>query len=246
MASFRFFNNLKQKAHLDTFIRPFSSLPEKERRKRKREFILIPVIIAFVSILTCAETNIIHFGADFPISNTTLMFILINLNLLLLLLLIFLVLRNLVKLLYDRKRKVLGARLRTRLVVAFIALTLMPTIVLFIFSINFITTSIEFWFNVPVEQALENSLLVGRQIYNHVEENNRYFVERIAYRIARKKLLDPKKAEVLDKYTQVVQREFNIPAIELYSANSKRLTYALSQALEMIPLKVVSADNLQK
>src|SRR4030042_5361634 len=246
MASFRFFNNLKQKAHLDTFIRPFSSLPEKERRKRKREFILIPVIIAFVSILTYAETNIIHFGADFPISNTTLMFILINLNLLLLLLLIFLVLRNLVKLLYDRKKKVIGAKLRTRLVLAFIMLTLMPTIVLFIFSINFITTSIAFWFNVPVEQALETSLEVGRQLYKHIEENNTYFLKRISYQIKAKKLLEHQKGEALSNYVQIVQREFNLHAAEIYSSNSKRLTFSLSEKFGDTYLKTVSADNLQK
>lgn len=231
---------------LKPFSKPFAGLPEKERRKRKREIALIIVIPAIVALLTYAETKIIQFGSAFPISNTTLMFILININLLLLLLLIFLVLRNLVKLLYDRKRKVIGAKLRTRLVLAFIMLSLMPTIVLFIFSINFITTSIEFWFNVPVEQALENSLHVGRQIYDHVEENNRYFLERIAYQITTKNFLDPKKADALANYALVVQREFNIPAVEIYSARSKRLTYALSQDLEAMPLKVVSADNLQK
>ncbi|MCK5508565.1 MAG: PAS domain-containing sensor histidine kinase, partial [Desulfobacterales bacterium] len=154
-------------------------IPEDERKRRKREIILIVVIIAVVAVLTFAENRIIHFGADIPISNTILMFILININLLLLILLIFLVFRNLVKLLYDRKRKVMGAKLRTRLVVAFIALTLMPTIVLFFFSINFITASIEFWFDVPVEQALENSLLVGRSVYKQAEENNQFFMEKI-------------------------------------------------------------------
>jgi len=88
---------------------------------------------------------------------------------------------------------VMGAKLRTRLVAAFIALTLLPTIVLFFFSISFITTSISFWFNVPVEQALENSLLVGRRLYNHEEENNRFYLERIAYQINTKKLLICKK-----------------------------------------------------
>ena len=135
-----------------------SPISSAERRRRKREFFIIISVIVIVAILTFAENRVIHFGAGFPISNTILMFILININLLLLILLIFLVLRNVVKLLYDRKRKVMGAKLRTKLVVAFIALTLLPTIVLFFFSINFITTSIEFWFNVPVEQALENFL----------------------------------------------------------------------------------------
>ena len=138
-----------------------ATISAEDMHRRKREFILIVIIIMVVALLTFVESRIIRFGADIPFSNTILMFILININLLLLILLIFLVFRNLVKLLYDRKRKVMGAQLRTRLVIAFIALTLLPTIVLFFFSINFITTSIEFWFNVPVEQALENSLQVG-------------------------------------------------------------------------------------
>ena len=130
---------------------PVSYISKEERDRRKREIIIICVIIAVVAILTFAESRIIHFGAGIPVSNTILMFILININLLLLILLIFLVFRNLVKLLYDRKRKVMGAKLRTKLVVAFITLSLLPTIILFFFSINFITTSIEFWFNVAVE-----------------------------------------------------------------------------------------------
>src|SRR5210317_1388312 len=88
-----------------------------ERGQRKREFFIIIAVIAIVAILTFVENRVIHFGSDLPISNTILMFILININLLLLILLIFLVLKNVVKLLYDRKRKVMGAKLRTRLVI---------------------------------------------------------------------------------------------------------------------------------
>jgi len=219
---------------------------EEERSRRKREGIIIVVIIVLVALLTFAENRIIYLGTDIPVSNTILMFILININLLLLILLIFLVFRNLVKLLYSRKRKVMGAKLRTRLVAAFVALTLVPTIVLFFFSINFITTSIEFWFNVPVEQALENSLLVGRSVYLHAEDSNQFFLQRIAYQIKSKQLLDPDKQKALSNYIQIVQREFNLDAVEIYAANANRLTVALAQRLEDQPFKIVSADNLQK
>jgi len=221
-------------------------ISHEERRRRKREIVIIIAIIVIVAVLTFAENRVIHFGADFPISNTILMFILININLLLLILLIFLVLRNLVKLLYDRKRKVMGAKLRTKLVVAFIALTLLPTIVLFFFSINFITTSIEFWFNVPVEQALENSLKVGRNMYTFAEENNRFFLERIAYQIKTKKLYEEKNRKALSKYIQVVQRAFNLDGVEVYSLNSKRMTFALTPNLEGKPFKTVSAADFQQ
>ncbi len=228
------------------FKRIKSFISEEERKRRKRELIMIVVIIVVVAVLTFAENRIIHFGSSLPISNTILMFILININLLLLILLIFLVIRNLVKLLYEKKRKVMGAKLRSRLVVAFIVLTLLPSIVLFSFSVNFITNSIEFWFNVPVEQALENSLLVGRHLYNYVEENNQFFLKRISYQIKTKKLLESKKRKALSHYIQVVQRAFNIHAVEVYNINSNRLTFALAPELENKPFGVVSADNLQK
>ncbi len=215
-------------------------------RRRKRERVLMVIIPLVVAALTYAENRVIHFGADFPISNTILMFILININLLLLILLLFLVFRNLVKLLYDRRRRLMGARLRTRLVMAFVALSLLPTIVLFFFSINFITNSIEFWFNVPVEQALENSLVVGRRLYRYVDENNRFYLERIAYQIKTREFYKEEKQKALSRYIQVVQRAFNLQGVEIYGANFQRMIYATSPPLENRPLKALSAENFQK
>ena len=220
-------------------------LPTDEKKRRKREIIIIFAVLILVSLMTYAENRVIHFGAGFPISNTILMFILININLLLLLLLIFLVFRNLVKLLYDRRRKVMGSKLRTKLAVAFIALTLLPTTILFFFSINFITTSIEFWFNVPVEQALENSLRVGRSVYDQAEENHRFFIERISYQVKSKKLLDSRKKEALSRYIQVVQRAFNIDSIEIYATNAERLTVSTMPELDESKMNFVSANRLQ-
>ena len=228
------------------FKRNRRPVKDADSRRRRREVILIIIIILVVALLTFVETRTIRFGDDIPVSNAILMFILININLLLLILLIFLVFRNLVKLLYDRRRKVMGAKLRTRLVVAFIVLTIVPTVVLFFFSINFITTSIEFWFNVPVEQALENSLRVGSRVYDRVENNNQFFLERIAYQIKTKNLLDPKKEKALSQYVKVVQREFNLGGVEIYDANTQRLSVSLAPELGNEDVGLVSAENLQK
>jgi len=228
------------------FKRNRRQVKDADSKRRRREGILIIFIIVVVALLTFIETRTIRFGTDIPVSNAILMFILININLLLLILLIFLVFRNLVKLLYDRRRKVMGAKLRTRLVVAFIVLTIVPTVVLFFFSINFITTSIEFWFNVPVEQALENSLRVGGRVYERVEDNNQFFLERISYQIKTKNLLNPKKENALSQYVEVVQREFNLDGVEVYSANTQRLSFSLSPELGNDDVGLVSAENLQK
>ena len=59
-------------------------IPEDEIKRRKRELLIIIGILIFFPLLTFIEPRVIHFGADFPISNTVLMFTLININLLLL------------------------------------------------------------------------------------------------------------------------------------------------------------------
>lgn len=217
-----------------------------DRKRRKREVIIIAVIIVLVTIMTYAQNKLIHFGSNFPISDTILMFTMMNINLLLLILLIFLVFRNLVKLLYDRKRKVMGSRLRTRLVIAFISLSLIPASVLFFFSIAFITSSIDFWFNVPVEQALENSLHVGRQIYGLTENSNAFYLEKIAHQITFRKLMDPLKHKELVQYLDNTKRLFNIDGIELYDSHARRLTQSLDQELSKKNLQPIPPEQFYR
>lgn len=221
-------------------------LNDLEKKRRKKEFVLIAVILIAVAVITYIISQTTDFGADFPISNTILMFILININMMLLLFLLILVFRNLVKLYYDRKHGVMGSKLRTKLLVGFITLSLLPTTVLFYFSIQFISTSLDFWFNAPVEQALENSLSIGQQLYTYMEENNRFFLERVSYQIDKKNFLLPENDKAFKNYIVVSQRAFNLNAIEVYDFNANRLTYSASEEIELAITHSISATDLQK
>lgn len=221
------------------------SSSEFEKMRRKREFALIGVIIIVVALISFAITKTTNFGADFPISNTILMFILININMMLLLFLILLVFRNIVKLYYERRQGAVGAKLRTKLLLAFITMSLLPTVVLFYFSIQFISTSIDFWFNAPVEQALEHSISIGRQLYMNVEDNNRFFLERVAYQVKRKDYLKPDNENAFKHYINVSQRAFNLDAIEVYDINSNRVAWSTDDDLKRAFSDPVSANKLQ-
>ncbi len=220
--------------------------PDGEKRRRKKEGFLIVIILAVVGIITFAETKISGFGAYMPVSNAVLMFILINTNLLLLLILILLVFRNLIKLYYERKNKIVGTKLKTRLIAAFVTLSLLPTIVLFFFSIHFISTSIAFWFNAPVEQALNNSLSVGRKLYGYIEDKNLFFAKRAAFQINSRKLLLKKNSHKLVRYVQVVQRAFDLQAVEIYTPDAKRFTLSLAPELNNRSFGVLTSDDLMK
>ena len=146
-------------------------LDEKEYRRRRRERTAIFVILLVMAVVTYVEVHSLRMGMGLPFYNSVLFFALININTTLLLLLIFLVIRNLVKLVFERRRKILGSRLRTRLVVAFTSLSLMPTILLFFLSIQFISSSVEHWFNLNVERSLQNSLDLGTEFYQRMKDD---------------------------------------------------------------------------
>ena len=218
--------------------------PANELRRRRREIILIPCILAIVGLLTFLETQLIQFGADIPISNTILMFILLNINLLLLILLIFLVFRNLVKLLYDRRRRAIGANLRTRLVVTFVALTLLPTTVLFVFSINFISASLEFWFNAPVEKALQGSFDIGQRSYERLESDSRALIRRIAAQFAADQMMLQDDPQFLQDYLQNLQAQHDLAALEIYTPGFKRTALVQSPILKERPLRLIDFNQL--
>ena len=87
---------------------------------------------------------------------------------------------------------------------------------------------------------------MGRSLYWHAEETSSFFMERISYQIETKKLLDHKNRKALFRYIQIVQREFNFNAVEIYAANADRLTFALAPELEDKPFTVISSDDLKK
>lgn len=61
---------------------------------------------------------------------------------------------------YRRKR--FGSRLMTRLVLMFTLMGILPGMVIYLVSVQFVSRSIESWFNVKVETALEAGLTLGR------------------------------------------------------------------------------------
>ncbi len=133
-----------------------------ERRKRRREILLALVGIGLIIILTWIELRLLGL-------NSYLFFALFNVNLILLILVLFLVLRNLVKLLLDRRRRVLGSGLRARLVLVFTTLSLVPTLIMFVLSLWLVQTSVDYWFQSQIETTMNQALTVGQDFYASAE-----------------------------------------------------------------------------
>ena len=65
--------------------------------------------------------------------------------------------------LYRKIRaRVVGSRFTLRLLATFVLMAIIPGLIVYLVSVNFLTRSIESWFNVKVEAALEGGLNLGR------------------------------------------------------------------------------------
>ena len=62
-----------------------------------------------------------------------------------------LIIGNLVRLLRDYRRRVPGARLKARMVFAFVGLAIAPVALVYLFAVQFLNTGIDTWFDVRVE-----------------------------------------------------------------------------------------------
>ncbi len=136
-------------------------------QKRRRIWFTIIFCLCLIPLLVFVEKRLYQVGTlEFPVSGNVLVFVLINFNVLLLLLIIFLVLRNLAQLIFERKSKIAGSGLRTKLVVSFVSLSFIPTGLLFFVALQFVSTSMDYWFNINVEESLEDSLDIARSVYD--------------------------------------------------------------------------------
>ncbi|MGB1108890.1 MAG: HAMP domain-containing protein, partial [Gammaproteobacteria bacterium] len=69
---------------------------------------------------------------------------------------------NVVQLWSQYRTKALGTRLTARLISAFIILAVLPVVIVYMFSIQFLHRGIDSWFDVRIEEALESSLELSR------------------------------------------------------------------------------------
>ena len=127
-----------------------------EQNRRKRNLLVIAGFLVLIGGLSAFDMGVI--APELPVASNIVIFALFNLNLIVFLLLLVLLFRNLVKLGFERRQKVIGARFKAKLVLAFLSLAVAPAILIFLIASNFINKSIEGWFKPQVERPLDHRL----------------------------------------------------------------------------------------
>jgi two-component system, NtrC family, nitrogen regulation sensor histidine kinase NtrY len=187
--------------------------------QRRREGVIILCTAFAVLVFAFFETRLPQFANNRSLSSNVIFFLLINLNIILLVLLVFLVARNLLKLVFERRRRMLGSRLRTRLVLAFVAISIFPAVLIFLVAFGFMTSSIQNWFNAQVETSLDGALEIAQAYYMRGAETALVQARELAERVQARGLMVDDDANALRRLVEEKRREYNAGAIEVFAAD---------------------------
>ncbi len=182
----------------------------------RRNLLWAVAIAVLIAALTGVEFWLQGAPASVPLATNLLIFGLVNINIILLMALAILIFRNLTKLFFERRRRVVGARLRTRLAVAFVGLASLPAILLFLVSFKLITTSIQGWFDVRVEDALRLAADLAADAPRSTERTVLGQAQRLAEEIVRLDLAGPGRREIRARHLRERVQELGLAAVAYY------------------------------
>jgi two-component system, NtrC family, nitrogen regulation sensor histidine kinase NtrY len=210
--------------------------------RRKRKLLVLTGFLLLVGLATAINFEMLT--PDLPVASNILLFALFNLNLAVFLLLLVLLCRNLVKLWFERRQNVIGARFKTKLVLAFLSLALAPAILIFVTASNFLNRAIEGWFKPQVERPLDQALAVAQTYYQNLQSTALRHAHHLARVIDRDGLLAEARREALVSYLIEQQEQLGLSALSVLSATGQELAHLRAPELRDLPTAQVGEGQL--
>jgi two-component system, NtrC family, nitrogen regulation sensor histidine kinase NtrY len=199
-----------------------------ELKRRRRELIAVGVAAATLVAFVFAQTELPPLSRHTSLASNLVVISLFNLSFLLLGLLLFLVGRNLVKVIFERRKGLIGSKFQVRLVAGFIAVALVPSAFLLYASGVFLNADIDSWFNPEYQRVLDDSLEIAKTYYLNSANNASHFARVLAEGIVARDLLASDQRANLKDFIEKRQQEYNLGTIEVFSHDRKLLLIALS------------------
>jgi len=154
-------------------------------------------------------------------------------------LLLALLIGNLARLARDYRQNVPGAKLKARMVGMFVGLAVLPLLVVFYFSTQFINRGIDSWFNVEVEDGLNNALTLSRAALEIQKRRNLQSTQVVAQRLS---LVNDRQ---LVFELSMLRRESGASEMTLYGTNNTVLASSSDSATASLPKPLTEEVVLQ-
>ncbi len=221
----------------------------RDRARRRREAVLIVLVGLVIGFAFYFESRLVRMAeeqASHLLVSGMVFFAFWNLIVILLLVLLFFVVRNIVKLIFERRRGIMGAHLRTRLVWAFVSLTFLPGIVLFGVSFFFINYSVERLFTPEVSSLFDASKNIISNTYQATGEETLHFAQMLSRGITEGRLLSSDRENDLKSYVQEKREEYNLGLVEVFSTSKEVVVRASQPDLAEMFFTLPGSEEIEK
>ena len=147
-----------------------SRLTERGRRRLTKVVILsIVLLLLMLSLIAQGGFNLAPLVTPDTAAETLLLYALSTLNFLAFVTLLFVLLRNVLKLVRERRSARLGSKFKSRLVSYAIGLSLLPVLLLFFFAFGLLNRSIDRWFGEPARQIVDDARAIEESYFKKEE-----------------------------------------------------------------------------
>lgn len=182
-----------------------------ESLKRRKEVISIFAISILLAILVGIEVYVFRSGQTLPSPYIIYFIGLVNVNLILVLLLLFLIFRNIVKVFIERRGKIFGSSLKSKLIIAFATFSVIPTSLVLILSVFYLNSSFDRWFSQRMIGILKNASEVIDSFITQEKRKGYDYATMVAEAVA--KTQSPQK---LDDMLKKLQKDYKLDVVEYY------------------------------
>lgn len=196
---------------------PAAAKKKLARRRRVLLWALGATVLLLLAVIISQQLWLWTVVAPDTASDTLVLYALSTLNFVAFVVFFFIFVRNLLKLRQERRELQLGSRIKTRLLVYFIAISFLPIIAMAAFSYLFLNRSLEKWFSELPEEIKKEALAVQHEA---VDAQYRSFSETAALLgVVLSKQSDVERQETLN---QMVTRG-QLSAAEIIDSGGNRL-----------------------
>jgi len=197
-----------------------------ETPKRKGPRFIAAFVVLLVGLFFTIEYFLRTSQEFSPTSATNALLTMMQVIVLILFLVLFFILgRNLVKLYLDRKRNIVGSHFKTKLVLFFIALSIIPTFLLFFFASDLISRNIELWFKTPFDKVIEDTKSVADGVYANAEETAYHYAVVLSREIKARRLVQLENRLDLRDFIRQKLSEYKLDEIGIYVNDEELFTY---------------------
>ncbi|NNC78016.1 MAG: HAMP domain-containing protein, partial [Woeseiaceae bacterium] len=196
-------------------------------------FAMLGVGLALVALFLLSRTA--QNSDDFD----RLHIVILSINVVGVLVLFALLVGNLARMLREYRTNVPGAKLKARIVGMFVGLAVLPLLVVFYFSYEFINRGIDSWFNVEVEDGLDNALELSQAVLDIQKREYLYATQQVSRRLG-----EVSERQIVFELS-MLRRESGASEMTLFGPNARVIATSSNSSAAALPRPLSEEAMLQ-